>query len=63
MPAVTALLLAVFRLLRVKMVTIIAFQKQKKRDIIINHFNKSDDKTTILIIIYAVKAYGLNLQQ
>ena len=55
------LLFIIFRLLRIKVVIIIAFQKINERDKIFEIFNKDDFKVMICIIIYIVNFINLNI--
>ena len=51
----------IFRLLNIDVITIIAFQKVYKRDIIIEQFNKNNNKIIIFIITYVIKIIEFNL--
>ena len=57
------LLFAIFHLLRIKIVTIIVFQKTKKRDEIFEIFNEDDFKVIIYIMTYIINFINLNIQK
>ncbi len=65
LPAVTILLYAVFKLLKIEVVTITAFQKaeERERDRIIQSFNEDDTKAMVCIMTYAIGSTGLNMQK
>ena len=57
------LLFVIFRLLRMKIIIIITFQKTNERDEIFEIFNKNDFKVIICIIIYIINFINLNMQK
>lgn len=63
LPAVTVLLVAIFRLLAIDCVTLGAYQQAEERDAVITAFTECTDRAQILITTYAVGSTGLNLQQ
>ena len=57
------LLYAIFRLLNIEVITLLAFQNAEKRDAIMNLFNDTIDRPIMFLMTYAIKATGLNLQK